>query len=140
MRGSSLIKQIVSKLIKQCGTNNPFEIAAQKNITVLYEDLGSTLGFYFTYKRIKFIHIHHRLSEEMQRFVCAHELGHAILHPKENTIFMRSSTFFSVDRIEREANTFAIQLLTYNKGIYEGESLEQFYRRCNVPVEFSEYL
>ena len=78
---------------------------------MLYEDLGNTLGFYNTYKRIKFIHINNQIDETTQRFVCAHELGHAVLHPKANTPFLRNQTFFSVDRLEIEANTFAVELL-----------------------------
>lgn len=105
------IKEYVLKITQKHGTTNPFEIAKRKNIIVLYEDLGNTLGFYNTYKRFKFIHINNRINETIQRFVCAHELGHAVLHPKANTPFLRNQTFFSVDRLEIEANTFAVELL-----------------------------
>ncbi|WP_144559575.1 ImmA/IrrE family metallo-endopeptidase [Bacillus thuringiensis] len=105
------IKRYVIEIIQKHGTTNPFEIAKRKNIIVLYEDLGNTLGFYNTYKRFKFIHINNQIDETLQRFVCAHELGHAILHPKANTPFLRNQTFFSVDRLEIEANTFAVELL-----------------------------
>jgi Zn-dependent peptidase ImmA (M78 family) len=46
-----------------------------------------------------------------QRFVCAHELGHAVLHPKSNTPFLRANTLFSIEKLEVEANTFAVELL-----------------------------
>ncbi|EOW9529574.1 ImmA/IrrE family metallo-endopeptidase [Bacillus cytotoxicus] len=105
------IKDYVLKIAKKHGTTNPFEIAKRKGIIVLFEDLGNTLGFYNTYKRFKFIHINNRIDETTQRFVCAHELGHALLHPKANTPFLRNKTFFSVDRLEIEANTFAVELL-----------------------------
>ncbi|PHG46049.1 ImmA/IrrE family metallo-endopeptidase [Bacillus wiedmannii] len=105
------IKEYVLKITQKHGTTNPFEIAKNKDIIVLYEDLGNTLGFYNTYKRIKFIHINNQIDETTQRFVCAHELGHAVLHPKANTPFLRNQTFFSVDRLEIEANTFAVELL-----------------------------
>lgn len=99
------------KIVKKHGTTNPFEIAKRKDIIVLFEDLGNTLGFYNTYKRFKFIHINNQINENTQQFVCAHELGHAVLHPKANTPFLRNQTFFSVDRLEIEANTFAVELL-----------------------------
>ncbi len=99
------------KIVKKHGTTNPFEIAKRKDIIVLFEDLGNTLGFYNTYKRFKFIHINNQINETTQQFVCAHELGHAVLHPKANTPFLRNQTFFSVDRLEIEANTFAVELL-----------------------------
>ncbi|SCC56565.1 ImmA/IrrE family metallo-endopeptidase [Bacillus wiedmannii] len=105
------IKEYALKIAEKHETTNPFEIAKRKNIIVLYEDLGNTLGFYNTYKRFKFIHINNQIDETTQRFVCAHELGHAVLHPKANTPFLRNQTFFSVDRLEIEANTFAVELL-----------------------------
>ncbi|WP_249711502.1 ImmA/IrrE family metallo-endopeptidase [Bacillus cereus] len=105
------IKEYVLNIVAKYQTIDPFEIARQKNITVLYADLGNTLGFYNTYKRFKFIHINNQIDETIQRFVCAHELGHAVLHPKANTPFLRNKTFFSVDRLEIEANTFAVELL-----------------------------
>ncbi|PEB71364.1 MULTISPECIES: ImmA/IrrE family metallo-endopeptidase [Bacillus cereus group] len=105
------IKEYALKIAEKHETTNPFEIARRKNIIVLYEDLGNTLGFYNTYKRFKFIHINNQIDETTQRFVCAHELGHAVLHPKANTPFLRNQTFFSVDRLEIEANTFAVELL-----------------------------
>ncbi|CAH2462803.1 MULTISPECIES: ImmA/IrrE family metallo-endopeptidase [Bacillus cereus group] len=105
------IKEYVLKITHKHGTTNPFEIAKRKDIIVLYEDLENTLGFYNTYKRFKFIHINNQIDETIQRFVCAHELGHAVLHPKANTPFLRNQTFFSVDRLEIEANTFAVELL-----------------------------
>ncbi|MED5050594.1 ImmA/IrrE family metallo-endopeptidase [Anoxybacillus rupiensis] len=105
------IKNIVEQLIKIHNTNDPFKIAKEKNIIVLFADLGDTLGFYSTYKRFQFIHLNHNLSEEEQHFVCAHELGHAILHPKSNTPFLRENTLLSVEKLEVEANIFAVELL-----------------------------
>lgn len=105
------IKEYVLNIIEKYKTTDPFEIAKEKNIIVLFEDLGNTLGFYNTYKRFKFIHINNQIDEITQRFVCAHELGHAVLHPKANPPFLRNQTFFSVDRLEIEANTFAVELL-----------------------------
>jgi Zn-dependent peptidase ImmA (M78 family) len=105
------IKKVVRQIIKKHKSNDPFQIAKEKNIIVLFEELGSTLGFYSSYKRIQFIHLNNQLDEMMQRFVCAHELGHAVLHPKSNTPFLRTNTLFSVEKLELEANTFAVELL-----------------------------
>ncbi|MED3122369.1 ImmA/IrrE family metallo-endopeptidase [Bacillus wiedmannii] len=113
------IKEYVLRIVKKHDTTNPFEIAERKNIIVLFEDLGNTLGFYNTYKRSKFIHINNKINETTHRFVCAHELGHAVLHPKANTPFLRNQTFFSVDRLEIEANTFAVELLLSDEMISE---------------------
>ncbi|MDA2038605.1 ImmA/IrrE family metallo-endopeptidase [Bacillus cereus] len=135
------IKEYVLKIVKKHGTTNPFEIAKQKNIIVLFEDLGNTLGFYNTYKRFKFIHINNQINETTQQFVCAHELGHAVLHPKANTPFLRNQTFFSVDRLEIEANTFAVELLLPDEMISEYQdtnlSIQEIAEIHGVPKSFS---
>ena len=41
----------------------------------------------------------------------AHELGHAILHPKENCYFIRNYTGLLISKTEMEANKFAVELL-----------------------------
>lgn len=130
-----MIRQTVSNLIKKHRTINPFEIASQKNIMVLFEKLGHTFGYFHTSNRIRTIHINCDLDEQWQKFVCAHELGHSVLHKNVNTPFLRKNTLFSVERIEREANSFAVCLLTYEEKIYYGETIESFYARNGVPSE-----
>ncbi|PFD67315.1 MULTISPECIES: ImmA/IrrE family metallo-endopeptidase [Bacillus cereus group] len=135
------IKEYVLEIVKKHGTANPFEIAKRKNILVLFEDLGNTLGFYNTYKRFKFIHINNRIDETIQRFVCAHELGHALLHPKANTPFLRNKTLFSIDRLEIEANTFAVELLLPDEMISEYQdtnlSIQEVAEIYGIPKSFA---
>jgi Zn-dependent peptidase ImmA (M78 family) len=73
------IKKLIMSLIRKHGTNDPFRIATEKNIILRFEDLKSTYGYFLHSNRIKIIHINNKLDEAFQRFVCAHELGHAIL-------------------------------------------------------------
>lgn len=89
------------------------------NIAVFYEDLGSINGYYNKPLRMKQIHINQSLDEKDSEFTCAHELGHAILHPNASTPFLRSKTFLSVDKLEIEANTFAVNLLIPDEIIIE---------------------
>lgn len=105
------IKEVVETLIKIHGTSCPFELAKIKDIGILYENLGSKLGYFSKDYRFKFIHINQALKSRRQRFVCAHELGHAIMHPDVNTPFLSRYTLFSVSKVERQANTFAVELL-----------------------------
>ena len=105
------IKLIVERLIKKHNTNDPFTIAQNMNIIILYSDMKNTLGFFNTYKRSRFIHLNQNIPTRLKRFVCAHELGHAIQHQNINTPFLKRNTLFSVDKIEREANEFAVELL-----------------------------
>src|SRR5690606_3868689 len=92
-------------------------------------------GYTHTYKRIPIIHINSELDEPMQRFVCAHELGHVVLHPSINTPFMKAHTLFSVDRIEREANEFAVELLMPAEDVREHETIFKAAVACGVTLE-----
>ncbi|OAH53309.1 hypothetical protein AWH48_12260 [Domibacillus aminovorans] len=114
------MKNVITKLNKKHHTTNPFELASTLNIDVIPWDLHEEIkGFYRYDKRNKYIFYNNNLNDEMQRFVCAHELGHAILHPRSNTPFLRANTFFSIDKIEVEANTFAVELLLPNEKLLE---------------------
>lgn len=109
----------VQRLIRLAGTNDPFRIAAYLNIPVLYEDLGNIYGYYNMVLRMKQIHINQALSEFDQTFTCSHELGHAVLHPKANTPFLRNNSLLSVDKFEKEANIFALDLRIGNDTLLE---------------------
>lgn len=112
-------KQTANRMIKKYRSNDPFHIAEGLGIIVLFESLGSIYGYYNYYKRIKMIHINDSLNDSLQRFTCAHELGHALLHHDINTTFLKKNTFFSTSKIEREANTFAVELLMPDEYLYE---------------------
>ncbi|MCY7692593.1 ImmA/IrrE family metallo-endopeptidase [Bacillus altitudinis] len=105
------ITEIVSKLQSKFKSSDPFFIANKLNIITIHEDLGNTLGYYSKHFRTKFIHINEKASEKCGYFVCAHELGHALLHSESNTPFLKRNTFFSTEKIELEANFFAMHLL-----------------------------
>lgn len=105
------IRKKVDDLIKKHGTNDPFELAEALGIMIIYENLGRSLGYFSKICRIPIIHINESITYERQIFTCAHELGHAVLHPDENTSFLKANTLYSTSRLETEANSFAIQLL-----------------------------
>lgn len=114
------IKDVVQKLTKQYDTNDPYELASLKNIHVVFWDLHHEIrGFYKYDRRNKYIVINSNLNEASQKYVCGHELGHSQLHSRVNTPFLREKTLQSVDRIEVEANTFAVELLLPDAAIYE---------------------
>ncbi|MDA7025018.1 ImmA/IrrE family metallo-endopeptidase [Bacillus sp. CLL-7-23] len=118
----------IKELTKKFKTNDPFKIAKALGIEVVYEDLGNTLGYYSKHFRVKVIHINQNLDENKREFACHHELGHAIFHPDANTPFLKKNTLFSTDRIELEANFFAINMLFIN---FEGcvtvkEAIEKY--------------
>ena len=114
-----MLQAMIQKLVRQAGTRDPFEIARQKHIIITEEPLGSIRGYYSRSHRQPVIHINSALSESQRRFTCAHELGHALLHPKANTPFLHSRTLFSVNRYEIEANRFAVWLLISDEDLVE---------------------
>lgn len=113
------MRELIKKLHKKYRTTNPLELAEYLNITVLFENLGTINGYYNTAFRQKFIHINSNLENHKQKFTIAHELGHAILHPNANTPFLRENTLFSVNKLEREANLFAVYLLISDDDLKE---------------------
>lgn len=66
-------------------------------------------------------------SESIHKIVCAHELGHAILHPKINSSYIGNYTLYSSSKIEIEANTFAAELLLPDEidEEYKGMTIDQ---------------
>ena len=74
----------------------------------------------------------------------AHELGHAILHPKSNTPFLRANTLYSVNKLETEANRFMALLLHPATEIQDyaqcGYTLYQIADICGLTPELVEYI
>ena len=124
------IDEIDLKLTKKYKTSNPFELAEHLKISVFYENLGTINGYYNKPLRMKQIHINCCLEEQEAKYTCAHELGHAVLHPNASTPFLRSNTMISVEKMETEANTFAVNLLIPDEAIIEnaGYTTEQISR------------
>lgn len=108
---SGQIKRKVESLCRKYNSRDPFFITDSMGILLTIEPLGALNGYYTKKYRIKHIHINGRLSRQEQRFACAHELGHAILHPDANTPFLTQKTYLSVDKLESEANKFAVEFL-----------------------------
>ena len=131
-------REVAIEIAARYNTNNPFEIARERNIRILYEPMKTTLGFYVRYRRFQNIILNDELPEEMQRFVCAHELAHSILHADLNVPKLTRYTFFSRDKFEVQANTFAVELLLPDELLreYPDCSIYQLAASFGVPREF----
>lgn len=70
-------------------------------------------------KNHKCVFLNEDLEENEMRLVMAHELGHSIMHRKENCYFIRNKTLLLNSKIEIEANTFAAELLIPDELILE---------------------
>lgn len=108
------LSRVGRDLVKRFGTRDPFQIARELGIEVLFcEDFGHLKGMYRVIQRNRFIFLNRDLSPQMQRIVCAHELGHDQLHrnlAKGNTLheFM---LYDMTTRPEYEANIVASEIL-----------------------------
>lgn len=116
------MKRIVACCVRKAGTNDPFKIAEYLGILYQIGNINCE-GCYMFLKNHRYIFLNQNLSKEELQLVMAHELGHAILHRKENCYFIRNKTFLSTARIEKEANTFAAELLIPDELIYENPGM-----------------
>ncbi|MBQ4542969.1 MAG: ImmA/IrrE family metallo-endopeptidase [Clostridia bacterium] len=74
---------IVEKAVKLSGysdSRDPFEICNSAGVNVVFADIGELKGMYKYIKRNRYIVISDKLDEKTARIVCAHELGHDVLH------------------------------------------------------------
>ena len=104
-------KRVADSLVRKFKTRDPFRIAEDLGIVVIITPLQGIRGFYQYLQRCSIIYIDSSLGDQDARFVCAHEIGHALLHRGCNRIFMDTHTYFAVNRYEVEANRFAVNLL-----------------------------
>ena len=113
------IKKIVNSLVKKHKTRNPFEIIKGMNVILVPAQLEGVRGFYQYFQRNNIIYIDDSLSEHEQILVCAHELGHMLLHKKANALFMDTYTGFNTTKYEKEADLFAMELLVPDETFLE---------------------
>lgn len=92
---------------------NPFQICAENGVVTRFYALGSLKGFYVVINDIPFIVINSSLDDFTARVVCAHELGHHVLHRSFATMHLLNEyeLYRTETRAEREANLFAAHLL-----------------------------
>ena len=132
------IKTEVDKLVQRYKTRDVYELIDKLNIILLKVPLHPSVnGLYQYFKRNKIIYLNNGLDSIMERHVLAHELGHAILHPKINITYLESNTFYSKEKIEIAANTFAAELLIEDSLFdeYKNHTIEEMAAIENLPIE-----
>lgn len=124
------VSNTVNKLVRLHKTRNPFELIKGMNVILVFYPLDGVRGFYQYFQRNNIIYIDEHLPKNEQLFVCAHELGHMILHKKTNAVFMDTRTNFNTNKYEIEANKFAMELLLSDEMLHEHKecSIEQLSR------------
>ena len=124
------IKKKADELARRFQTRNPFEIIRGLNVILVFAPLIGTRAFYQYFQSNNIIYIDENLSRHEQMFECAHEMGHMFLHKKTNAIFMDTRTGLNTNRYEKEADTFAMDLLVGDNILaeYQEYSMEQLSR------------
>ena len=142
------IKAKAARIKKEYQTEDLFEICGEMGIWVHKNPMGtqegSCKGFFTTYLRQKIITLNSDISEENQRIILAHELGHAMLHAQAGvSTFHDFALLNSCDIHEYEANIFASEFLIDDNMVLEAiEEGRDFYTVASelcVPPEMLDF-
>lgn len=115
------IEKKVHQLLKG-DTQNLYTLADNHNILIYECDLGDNSGLYLYLEKTKTILLNHRLSYYKKQIVLAHEIAHAMLHPKMSCAFTPSYSLEKPNAQENEANYFACKLLS-EIGFWDNDEL-----------------
>lgn len=113
MPNREYIQNVANKLIKKYDTRDPFQLCQAIGVEVFYADLGSLKGMYKYLKKNRFAVINENLDPFTKTLVCAHELGHDILHQNlARKVCLQEFILYDMkSRPEYEANLFASEIL-----------------------------
>ena len=129
------IIQLAEELARQF-SRDPFQLAEAEEVTVSFCDLKSQPGAYYVVRGYPILLLNERLAPALSEMVCAHEMGHHLLHREilrqrqdvKNPPPLSGET---VRRTEREANLFAASFLLPDEAVAAaGET--------DLPAEFLE--
>lgn len=120
-------------------TRDPFELCSYLDIIVTKHPMGDKIKGFFqkTTDNIEIIHINSNLDSYTQRYVCAHELGHAILEPDISLSFFIENSLQVKNKLEIKMDKFAAELLIDDNinEIYPNMTIEQIAASECVPVD-----
>ncbi len=142
------ISRRVLELRKRYGESDPVRLCGSMEILLLYHPLGkgkqAIKGFFLECSRIPTITINADLPEMIRRVILAHEIGHAVLHRKEGIrAFHEIGLWDQTDRMEREANLFAAELLLEDEAVLslmqQGKTIREAASTLYVPPELLQY-
>jgi Zn-dependent peptidase ImmA (M78 family) len=134
------LDKYIDGIIDLYGTNDIHEIYDCLGIIIKRLDPSNLLlhgheGFYYRdLNDLEVVFLENDLNIEFERFVLAHELCHALVHTNIDTKAFTNSLINS-DKLELQANYFAIKLLNINISDYKDFTLEQVASTLNLPYK-----
>lgn len=143
----SWIDEYVDGVVEYCDSRDVFDIYNTLSINIKRVDRDSSLlqgneAMYIrSYSDIELVFIRDDLPYQYERFILAHELGHALLHV-EVAAAAYSNKLINKGKLERQADYFALKLLdiTIDKDVFEGYTLEQIAQELFVTEESLSYV
>lgn len=136
------IVKIVNRLIDRCGTRNPYRVAKELGINIIYRNFDKQRGAYKVILKNRFIFLKSGMHPVVEQIVLWHEIGHDILHRQEAVAAGGFKEFNIFDmrenRMEYEANIFASQASLPDDTILEyienGYDIQQIARAMSSDI------
>lgn len=134
-----VIEEEADRLIEQCGSREPCDLAEAAGVRVRFKELGRLRGFYLRIGDDRYITVNAALGEQERRLIVAHELGHDLLHQAqaECHALLEYARATGGDRTEYEANIFAAAVLISDSDVLEhaGDSPQTLAAYLGLPEE-----
>ena len=119
------ISRSVDDLKRELGDSDTFRIVKALGIILLFQSMGraknACKGFFMVQDGELSITINSDLPKMIQKIICAHELGHAVLHAQTAGVeaFHDVALFDTASVAEYEVNAFAAELLLKDEDVLE---------------------
>ncbi|MCR3758719.1 ImmA/IrrE family metallo-endopeptidase [Clostridium felsineum] len=134
------IDNIILGLIDKFNTRDVYELCDCLNIKIVKLPFDSILLrkkdalYYRDYKDNEIIFINNTLPFSLEKFILAHELGHALCNPN---LLCAAFTFSNKGKFEKQANYFAFKLsnIKFDEVALMGMSLEQIAAYIEIPYK-----
>lgn len=136
------IDELVVGIHETYYTSCPYELCRTLNIQIIYTNQCNTIlnNNDSTYIRNLFgqetIFMRNDLDYKYEKFILAHELGHALVHTHVYKTYCNKN-LINKDKIERQANYFAFKFLNIKIDPVECEGLtiEQISHSLHIPLK-----
>nr|DAM13515.1 MAG TPA: IrrE protein [Caudoviricetes sp.] len=143
----SWIDHCVDGLVEYCNSKDIFDIYSVLGIKIVKtfkEDpvLKKNEAVYLrSYFDTEIVFIRDDLPRQYEKFILAHELGHAVLHTEICTATFNRN-LLNCGKLEKQANYFALKLLNIkiDNTDFEGYTIEQISKTLYVNEESLEYI
>lgn len=138
------IKNIVQGLIETYNTRNIYDLIDSLDIMIIRKELqnGLKAKFFRDMFGNEFIYLASNINESEEKYLLAHEVGHAILHTDISVEYYYNS-LVNTGKLEKQADYFAVELLideaNIDKQILLDMNIEQLSSYFGIPIELIEY-